>query len=65
LIVPRKKNQKKKRIRKKDRELLKEKNKVENAIKSINRISLRKDILTYMGFVWIGCGLRLDNNKIG
>ena len=70
LIVPRKKNQKKKRIRKKDRELLKERNKVENAIKlikSINIISLRKDknILTYMGFVWIGCGIRLDNNKIG
>jgi hypothetical protein len=69
LIVPRRKNQKKKRIRKKDRELLKERNKVENAIKlikSINRISLRKDkkILTYMGFVWIGCGIRLDNNKI-
>lgn len=71
LIVPRKKNQKKKRISAKDRGLLKERNKVENAIKlikSINRISMRKDqkIKTYMGFVWIGCGIRLENNnKIG
>ncbi|VBB18243.1 hypothetical protein YASMINEVIRUS_706 [Yasminevirus sp. GU-2018] len=71
LIVPRKKNQKKRCLRSKDRELLKERNKIENVIKmlkSINRISVRKDkrISNYLGFVWFGCGIKMyENNKIG
>jgi hypothetical protein len=70
LIVPRKKNQKKRCLRAKDRELLKERNKIENVIKmlkSINRISVRKDrkISIYLGFVWFGAGLKCqENNKI-
>ena len=70
LIVPRKKNQKKRCLRSKDRELLKERNKIENVIKmlkSINRISVRKDkrISNYLGFVWLGCGIKMyENNKI-
>ncbi|VBB18702.1 hypothetical protein YASMINEVIRUS_1234 [Yasminevirus sp. GU-2018] len=70
LIVPRRKNQKKRYLRSKDRELLKERNKIENVIKmlkSINRISVRKDkrISNYLGFVWVGCGIKMyENNKI-
>ncbi|VBB18163.1 hypothetical protein YASMINEVIRUS_626 [Yasminevirus sp. GU-2018] len=70
LIVPRKKNQKRRCLRARDRELLKERNKIENVIKmlkSINRISLRKDrkINNYLGFVWFGCGLKMQEiNKI-
>ena len=70
LIVPRKKNQKKRCLRSKDRELLKERNKIENVIKmlkSINRKSVRKDkrIRKFLGFVWFGCGIKMyENNKI-
>jgi len=69
LIVPKKKNQKKKPIKAKDRERLKERNKVENCIRMIkmyNRVSVRKDklIINYMGFVWVAVGIILERNKI-
>ena len=69
LVIPRKKNQKKRRLKKSDKERLKERNKVENCIKMIksyDRIRLRKDkkIINYMSFVYMGCGIIMERNNM-
>lgn len=66
LIVPRKKNQKEKRIRKKYKNLLKKRNVIENVIQEIkryNRIYTRKDkrIHNYMSFVYMASGINYKN----